>query len=85
MFKTKYKTMKLSNGYTTSSYYCGIVRVYYNNGWGNICDNYFYNSTEANVICHQLGYTGALSYSSAGLVRLELIIIHVSQVLNISI
>ena len=71
------------NGYTSSSYYYGIVRVYYNNGWGNICDDYYYNSTEANVICHQLGYTGASSYSRAGLVRLELIIIHVSQILNI--
>ena len=58
------------NGYTSSSYYYGIVRVYYN-GWGNICD-YYYSSTEANVICHQLGYTGASSYSRAGLVRLEL-------------
>ena len=68
------------NGHTLSSYYYGIVRVYYNNGWGNICDDYHYSFTEANVICHQLGYTGASSYSRAGLVRLELIIIHVSQV-----
>ena len=41
----------------------------YYNGWGNICDDDYYNSTEANVICHQLGYTGASSYSRAGLVR----------------
>ena len=41
----------------------------YYNGWGNICDDYYYNSAEANVICHQLGYTGASSYSRAGLVR----------------
>ena len=54
----------------SSSYYYGIVRVYYNNGWGNICDDHYYNSTEANVICHQLGYTGASSYSRAGLMRL---------------
>ena len=73
------------NGYTSTSYYYGIVRVYYNNGWGNICDDYYYNSAEANVICHQLGYTGASSYSRAGLVRLELIIKFVSQVLYISI
>ena len=57
------------NEYTSSSYYYGIVRVFYN-GWGNICDDYQYSSTEANVICHQLGYTGASSYSRAGLVRL---------------
>ena len=35
--------------------------------WGNICDDYYYNLAEANVICHQLGYTGASSYSRAGL------------------
>ena len=58
------------NGYTSSSYYYGILRVYYNNGWGNICDDYQYSSAEANVICHQLGYTGASSYSRAGLVKL---------------
>ena len=67
------------NGYVSSSYYYGIVRVYYNNGWGNICDDYYYSSTEANVICHQLGYTGASSYSRAGLVRLELTIIYVKS------
>ena len=60
------------NGYTSSSYYYGIVRVYYIKGWGNICDDSYYSSTEANVICHQLGYIGASSYSRAGLVRLEL-------------
>ena len=61
------------------------MRVYYNNGWGNICDDYYYNSAEANVICHQLGYTGASSYSRAGLVRLKLIIILLGHVLNISV
>ena len=48
------------------------MRVYYNNGWGNICYDNYYSSTEANVICHQLGYTGASNYSRAGLLRLEL-------------
>ena len=61
------------------------MRVYYNNGWGNICDDANYNSTEADVICRQLGYTAASSYSRAGLVRLEIIIMHVSQILNISV
>ena len=59
----------------STSYYYGIVRIYYNNGWGNLCyDNYifYYDYMDANVICHQLGYTGASSYSRAGLERLEL-------------
>ena len=57
------------NGISSTSYYYGIVRVDYN-GWGNICDDSSYGYNEANVICHQLGYTGASSYSRAGLVRL---------------
>ena len=57
------------NGTTSSSYYYGIVQVRYNGEWGNICDDYSYNKNEADVICHQLGYTGASSYSRAGVVR----------------
>ena len=57
------------NGITSSSYYYGIVQIWYNGQWGNICDDHDYNQYEADVICHQLGYTGASSYSRAGLVR----------------
>ena len=59
------------NGLTSSSYYYGIVQVYINGEWGNICDDYDYDQYEADVICHQLGYTGASSYSRAGLMRLN--------------
>ena len=62
------------NGVTSSSYYYGIVQIWYNGHWGNICDDTDYNQYEADVICHQLGYTGALSYSRAGLIRLIVII-----------
>ena len=57
------------NGVNSSSYYYGIVQIWYNGQWGNICDDNDYNQYEADVICHQLGYTGAFSYSRAGLVR----------------
>ena len=41
------------------------MRAYYD-GWGNICNGGYYGLAEADVICHQLGYTGASSYSNAG-------------------
>ena len=58
------------NGVTSSSYYYGIVQIWYNGEWGNICDDDDYDQYEADVICHQLGYTGASSYSRAEVVRL---------------
>ena len=60
------------NGKISSSHYYGIVRIYYNYHWGNICDDVQYDQYEADVICHQLGYTGASSYSRAGLVRYDI-------------
>ena len=53
------------NGVSSLSYSSGIVRIYYNSVWGNICHDSHTGSTEANVICHQLGYTGASRYSRA--------------------
>ena len=58
------------DGVPLTSYYYGVVRVYYN-GWGNICDDAWYGYNEANVICHQLGYTGVSSYYRAGLVKCD--------------
>ena len=57
------------NGSYSTSYYYGIVEIWYNGEWGNICDDVQYDQNEADVICHQLGYTGASSHSRAGLVR----------------
>ena len=59
----------LLNESTSSSYYYGIVQIWYNGEWGNICDDDDYDQYEADVICHQLGYTGASSYSRAGNMR----------------
>ena len=61
------------NGATLSSYYYGIVQVYLNSEWGNICFDYNYGLYEADVICHQLGYTGASSYSRAGFSLLDIV------------
>ena len=64
------------NGVTSSSYHYGIVQIWYNGEWGNICDDDDYDQYEADVICHQLGYTGASSYSRAGSVRLVIYILY---------
>ena len=57
------------NGVTSSLHYFGIVEIQLSGQWGNICDDADYDQYEADVICHQLGYTGATSYSQAGLVK----------------
>ena len=45
------------------------MEVRLNREWGNICNDNYYSEYEADVICHQLGYTGASSYDSAGFLR----------------
>ena len=51
---------------TSQSWSSGIVQIYYSGSWGNICDDSSFGSDEADVICHQLGYSGASSYSNTG-------------------
>ena len=57
------------NSSSTSLSY-GVVQIFINNGWSNIYADQYYGQNEADVICHQLGYTGAstCSYSRAELV-----------------
>ena len=43
----------------------GVVQVYLNNTWGNICRDVDFGQTEADTICYQMGYTGASRYGSA--------------------
>ena len=53
---------------TNQSWSSGIVQVYYNDSWGNICDSdSSFGSDEADVICHQLSYIGASSFSNTGI------------------
>ena len=54
------------NGTDSPSYSSGRVQIYLTS-WGHICDDLDFAFTEANVICHQQGYTGAVSYSRASL------------------
>ena len=50
----------------TQSYSSGIVEIYYLSTWGNICDDNLFSYNEADVICHQLAFTGVSSYGYAG-------------------
>lgn len=60
-------TIQLYNDHDNSnSSYSGIVQITLYGEWGNICDDTHYGQREADVICHQLGYTGAASYSRSG-------------------
>ena len=52
------------NGLHFPSFTSGRVQIYLTS-WGHICDDADFNITEANVICHQQGYTGAAFYSKA--------------------
>ena len=56
-------------GVSLPSYSHGIVQIYMDNQWGNICKDSKFKQKEADVVCHQLSYTGASTYSSAGVMR----------------
>ena len=54
------------NGLTSNSnsFSSGRVQIYFGGRWGNICDDFDFGTTEANVICHQLGYSSASALSN---------------------
>ena len=56
-------------GTASIHYTSGVVRVYYNGKWGNICGVSSFDINDATVVCHQLGYAGASDSSLSGLER----------------
>ena len=53
------------DGFTSPDYTSGVVQVWWNGQWGNICYNAYTGYDEANVVCHQLGWSGASNYNSS--------------------
>ncbi|XP_022102539.1 deleted in malignant brain tumors 1 protein-like isoform X2 [Acanthaster planci] len=59
--RPKLNTVRLVGGYNNSS---GRVEIYRNDSWGTICDNKW-DSTDAGVVCRQLGFSGVQEAKSS--------------------
>lgn len=55
--------VRLVGGNGTTS---GRLEVFANGGWGQVCDDSFDNNLNgANVVCRDLGFTGAVSHGDS--------------------
>ena len=52
--------IRLSRGMYSNQ---GLLEVYCNDEWGTVCDDTF-DSTDASVVCRQLGYSTYYSYAN---------------------
>ncbi|KXJ07932.1 Scavenger receptor cysteine-rich type 1 protein M130 [Exaiptasia diaphana] len=50
---------------STPSSVQGILQIFYNGQWGTICDDYW-DMTDTNIACKQLGYKSSVSYKYLG-------------------
>ena len=54
-----YGSLRLARGSSSSTTYTsGRLEIYINGQWGTVCDD-FWDSTDSDVACRQLGYSGA--------------------------
>ena len=51
-------SIRLVNGTAAHS---GRVEIYYNGEWGTICGLNGWSLTDGHIVCHQLGYSGAVA------------------------
>lgn len=59
------RAVRLTRGFETNpSWNSGIVEIVHVASTGNICVNERFTNTEADVICHQLTFTGASTFST---------------------
>ncbi|KXJ07529.1 Deleted in malignant brain tumors 1 protein [Exaiptasia diaphana] len=58
-------TLRMLNKAYSPSLVQGILQIYYNGSWGTICNDYW-DMTDTNVACKQLGYQNASSFKYLG-------------------
>ena len=72
------------DGTTSPDYTSGVVQVWWDNGqwwngqWVNICNDASFGYDEADVVCHQLGWSGASYYTSSQYDRFVVVYFHLN-------